>query len=64
MQDYVSIAWPVIDATYRYSFFTVRGTMVAHAPMYCAHLGGLQNQDVTPYSVTSPSVLSGFGPAL
>ena len=49
MQDYVSIAWPVIDATYRYSLFLF-GTMVAHAPFYSAHLGGLQNQDVTPYS--------------
>ena len=49
VQDYVSIAWPVIDATYRYSLFLF-GTMVAHAPFYSAHLGGLQNQDVTPYS--------------
>lgn len=49
VQDYVSIAWPVIDATYRYSLFLF-GAMVAHAPFYSAHLGGLQNSDVTPYS--------------
>jgi hypothetical protein len=49
VQDYVSIAWPVIDATYRYSIFTFEA-LVAHAPMYSAHLGGLQQQDVTPYS--------------
>jgi hypothetical protein len=49
VQDYVSIAWPVIDATYRYSIFTFEA-LVAHAPMYSAHLGGLQNSDVTPYS--------------
>jgi hypothetical protein len=49
VQDYVSIAWPVIDATYRYSIFTFEA-LVAHAPMFSAHLGGLQQQDVTPYS--------------
>ena len=25
VQDYVSIAWPVIDATFRYSIFSLRG---------------------------------------
>lgn len=49
VQDYVSIAWPVIDATYRYSLFLF-GAMVAHAPFYSAHLGGLQNSDTTPFS--------------
>lgn len=49
VQDYVSIAWPVIDATYRYSLFLMEA-LVAHAPMYSAHLGGLQNSDVPPYS--------------
>jgi hypothetical protein len=48
VQDYVSISWPVIDATYRYSLFLF-GAMVAHAPFYSAHLGGLQNSDVAPY---------------
>jgi hypothetical protein len=49
VQDYVSIAWPVIDATFRYSLF-LYGSMMAHAPQYSAHLGGLQNSDTTPYS--------------
>lgn len=48
VQDYVSIAWPVIDATYRYSLFLF-GALVAHSPFYSAHLGGLQNSDTTPY---------------
>ncbi len=49
VQDYVSIAWPVIDATYRYSIF-MYGALVAHAPQYSGILQGLQVQDVTPYS--------------
>ena len=49
VQDYVSIAWPVIDATYRYSLFEFGG-LVAHAPFYSGHLGGLQKSDTTPYS--------------
>lgn len=49
VQDYVSIAWPVIDATFRYSLF-LYGTLVAHAPMYSGILQGLQVSDVTPYS--------------
>lgn len=49
VQDYVSIAWPVIDATYRYSLFEF-GALVASAPFYSAHLAGLQNSDTTPYS--------------
>lgn len=49
VQDYVSIAWPVIDATFRYSIFLF-GALAAHAPQYSAHLAGLQNSDVTPYS--------------
>lgn len=48
VQDYVSIAWPVIDATYRYSIF-LYGAMVAHAPFYSGILQGLQVSDVTPY---------------
>lgn len=48
VQDYFSIAWPVTDVTYRYScmFF---GALVAHAPFYSGHLGGLQQSDVTPF---------------
>jgi hypothetical protein len=49
VQDYVSIAWPGIDVTWRYSLLLF-GALVAHAPFYSAHLGGLQNSDVTPYS--------------
>ena len=49
VQDYVSIAWPGIDVTWRYSLLLF-GALVAHAPMYSAHLGGLQNSDVPPYS--------------
>ncbi len=49
VQDYVSIAWPVIDASYRYSIF-MYGALVAHAPQFSGHLGGLQVSDVTPYS--------------
>jgi hypothetical protein len=49
VQDYVSLALPVIDVTYRYILLLME-CLVAHAPMYSAHLGGLQNSDVTPYS--------------
>jgi hypothetical protein len=49
VQDYVSVAWPVIDATFRYSIFLL-GTLVAHAPMYSGILQGLQVSDTTPYS--------------
>jgi hypothetical protein len=47
--DYASIAWPVIDASFRYSIFLF-GALVAHAPMYSGILQGLQVSDVTPYS--------------
>lgn len=49
VQDYVSIAWPVIDASFRYSLFFY-GALVAHAPYYSGHLGGLQVSDVTPFA--------------
>lgn len=49
VQDYVSIAWPVIDATFRYSIF-MYGALVAHAPQYSGLLQGLQVSDTTPYS--------------
>jgi len=42
-------AWPVIDATFRYSIFLL-GSLVAHAPFYSGILQGLQVSDVTPYS--------------
>ena len=49
VQDYISVAWPVIDATFRYSIFLL-GALVAHAPMYSGILQGLQVSDVTPFS--------------
>jgi hypothetical protein len=49
VQDYISVAWPVIDATFRYSIFLL-GSLVAHAPFYSGILQGLQVSDVTPYS--------------
>ena len=49
VQDYMSVAWPVIDATFRYSIFLL-GSLVAHAPFYSGILQGLQVSDVTPYS--------------
>jgi len=49
VQDYVSVAWPVIDPTFRYSIFLL-GTLVAHAPFYSGILQGLQVSDVTPFS--------------
>lgn len=49
VQDYTSISWPTIDATWRFSIFAF-GAMVMHAPQYSSHLGGLANSDVPPYS--------------
>lgn len=49
VQDYMSIAWPVVDATFRYSIF-MYGAMVAHAPQYSGILQGLQVSDTTPFS--------------
>jgi len=48
VQDYVSIAWPVIDASYRYSLF-LYGALVAYAPFYSGIIQGLQVSDTTPY---------------
>lgn len=49
VQDYVSIQWPVIDASFRYSIF-LYGALVSHAPFYSGLLQGLQVSDVTPFS--------------
>lgn len=49
VQDYVSIAWPVIDATFRYSIF-MYGALVSHAPQYSGLIQGLQVSDTTPFS--------------
>lgn len=49
VQDYLSIAWPVIDASYRYSIF-LYGALTAHAPFYSGLLQGLQVSDTTPFA--------------
>jgi hypothetical protein len=49
VQDYASIAWPVIDASFRYSIFLF-GALVASAPFYSGILQGLQVSDTTPFS--------------
>jgi hypothetical protein len=49
VQDYVSIAWPVIDASFRYSLF-MYGALVAYAPFYSGIIQGLQVSDTTPFS--------------
>lgn len=41
VQDYVSISWPVIDVTFRYSMF-LYGALVGYAPQYSAILQGIQ----------------------
>lgn len=41
VQDYVSITWPVIDVTFRYSIF-LYGTLVGIAPQYSGILQGIQ----------------------
>jgi hypothetical protein len=48
VQDYVSIAWPVIDATFRYSIF-LYAALCGYAPYYSGILQGLQVSDTTPY---------------
>jgi len=49
VQDYLSVSWPVIDPTFRYSMF-MYGALLCNAPMYCGILTGLQARDTTPYS--------------
>lgn len=49
VQDYISINWPVIDVTFRYSLFSY-GTFFCPAPQYNFLLEGLQKSAVTPYS--------------
>lgn len=44
VQDYLSISWPVIDASFRYSMF-MYGSLVCQAPQYCGLIGGLQKTD-------------------
>jgi hypothetical protein len=49
VQDLLSVAWPVIDPTYRFSMFEY-GTFFAQAPQYAGLLGGLQAQASNPWS--------------
>jgi hypothetical protein len=49
VQDYLSIAWPVVDVTFRYSMF-LYGALVCYAPVYNGLIQGLQVSDVAPYS--------------
>lgn len=49
VQDYLSISWPVIDMTFRYSL-ALLGAVVCYAPQYNGVLGGLQRSSTTPYS--------------
>lgn len=49
VQDLLSVSWPVIDPTYRFSMFEY-GTFFAQAPQYAGLLGGLQAQASNPWS--------------
>ena len=49
VQDYISINWPVIDVTFRYSIFDF-STLFSPAPMYNFLLQGLQLSNIKPYS--------------
>jgi hypothetical protein len=46
VQDYISISWPVIDVTFRYSLF-MYGTLLATAPQFSGRLGGIQKSGST-----------------
>lgn len=46
VQDYISISWPVIDVTFRYSLF-LYGALVGIAPQYSAIIQGLQRTGTT-----------------
>ncbi len=49
VQDYLSISWPVIDPTFRYSMF-MYGGLVCNAPQYCGLMQGITASDTTPFS--------------
>lgn len=49
VQDLLSVSWPVIDPTYRFSIFEF-GTFFGQAPQYAALLGGLQASASNPWS--------------
>lgn len=44
VQDYLSVSWPVVDASFRYSMF-MYGAPVVNAPQYCGLIQGLQVSD-------------------
>lgn len=46
VQDYITISWPVIDVTFRYSIF-LYGALVGVAPQYSAVLQGIQRTGST-----------------
>jgi len=48
VQDYLSIAWPVIDLSFRYSL-VMNGALCCYAPQYNAVISGLQ-RSVKPYT--------------
>ena len=49
VQDYITIGWPTIDLTFRYSI-VMYGGFVCWAPVYNAVISGLQVSDSKPYS--------------
>jgi hypothetical protein len=49
VQDLLSVSWPVIDPTYRFSMFEY-GTFFAQAPQFAGVLGGLQVNAAGPWS--------------
>lgn len=49
VQDYLSVKWPTIDASWRYSIY-MYGALVVNAPMYCGVIGGLQETNAAPWS--------------
>jgi hypothetical protein len=49
VQDYLSVNWPVIYASFRYSIYAY-GSLVAYAPQYMGVLAGLQVSDTHPFS--------------
>jgi hypothetical protein len=49
VQDYLSISWPVIDATFRYSMF-MYGSMTCYAPQYNFIVKGISASADAPFS--------------
>lgn len=49
VQDYLSISWPVVDVTFRYSLF-MYGSLFSPAVQYNGLIQGLQKSATTPYS--------------